>query len=251
MSTLFEIKKGYLEINKSHKDRVAQGVVCSNDENAQVLTSFNSLDEAKKYFEDNHFFTDISFRSGKFYEINEYWIEENTYDEEGEWCEGGDVWEISKFPISPAELKKLGLMEIDADDISHLDQNLYIHTDKFEDWLDENFNDELSFRNQLKSWHFEMYVHELSSQFDKAKGYNFNYNDNDTIRINQCFTLPASKTKSHKDEIFAYSVILYPTSWNDELNRWNYDKVFDLTPNEEYKKQLTNKSQKQKNDFVR
>jgi hypothetical protein len=44
----------------------------------------------------------LSGHDGKrYYLVTEYMVEENDYDDEGEWCGGGDDWAFSKMPDMP------------------------------------------------------------------------------------------------------------------------------------------------------
>ena len=66
------------------------------EDDPTVLESFDSLDEAKKAlasFESN--IRELSGSIGRYYEVTEYMIEENEYDEDGEWCGGGDIWDFT------------------------------------------------------------------------------------------------------------------------------------------------------------
>lgn len=70
------------------------------DEDPEILQSFDSLDEAKKAlatFETN--IQELSDHIGRrYYLVTEYMVEENNYDEEGDWVSGGDDWAFSKMP---------------------------------------------------------------------------------------------------------------------------------------------------------
>ncbi|MDD6667769.1 MAG: hypothetical protein PUE58_07450 [Lachnospiraceae bacterium] len=65
----------------------------------KILKSFDTLEKAKTELE--NYVASISKESGSagtYYLVTEYMIEENDYDEDGEWISGGDIWEFSKFP---------------------------------------------------------------------------------------------------------------------------------------------------------
>lgn len=55
----------------------------------------DALRELKKYQSE---IRTIYGNAGKGYSVTEYYVEENEYDEDGEWIGGGDVWEFSKMP---------------------------------------------------------------------------------------------------------------------------------------------------------
>ncbi len=69
-------------------------------DNPTVLEYFDSLDEAKKTlasFESN--IRELSDHIGRrYYLVTEYMVEENEYDEDGDWCGGGDDWDFSHMP---------------------------------------------------------------------------------------------------------------------------------------------------------
>lgn len=96
----FELFKNTVEINWREKDRIEEG--CTMDQgdcDPEIIKSFDNKDEAlealKKYKSD---IRELSGNLGKYYEITEYYIQENIYDEEGTFIEGGDIWEFSEMP---------------------------------------------------------------------------------------------------------------------------------------------------------
>lgn len=66
------------------------------DSDPEKLKSFDELKEAKTELE--KYKTEIQ-HSGNIYTVTEYMIEQNEYDDDGEWVNGGDVWEISTMQI--------------------------------------------------------------------------------------------------------------------------------------------------------
>ena len=42
--------------------------------------------------------TKFGSSGGVFFKVTEYYIEENEYDDDGEWISGGDIWKFSKMP---------------------------------------------------------------------------------------------------------------------------------------------------------
>lgn len=74
-------------------------------ENEELVKSFDTLDEAIKEF--GKYKTEISTRSGShgtMYEVTEYVVQENTYDDDGEFENYGDILEVSKMAIGLIEL---------------------------------------------------------------------------------------------------------------------------------------------------
>lgn len=92
----YELKMNSVEVKK---EDVREGCAV-DDMNAQptLIKSFESKEEAmeelKKY---NTEIDEFSTATGTLCNVTEYYVEENEYDEDGEWISGGDVWEISKM----------------------------------------------------------------------------------------------------------------------------------------------------------
>ena len=95
----FELRKNNIEISYKNRTEIAEG--CSlnqNDQDPEVIKSFEHKDDA--LLELQNYKTDIrelSGRAGKYYSVTEYYVEENTYDEDDEWESGGDIWEFSEM----------------------------------------------------------------------------------------------------------------------------------------------------------
>lgn len=71
----------------------------SYSEDPEILNSFDSLDEAEEALAD--FTSDIRELSdavGRYYLVTECMIEENEYDDDGEWYSGGDDLAFSHMP---------------------------------------------------------------------------------------------------------------------------------------------------------
>lgn len=93
----YELKRNSVEVKK---EDVREGCAAVDDMNAQptLIKSFESKEEALEALEEhNTEIYSISAIAGTVYNVTEYYVEENEYDEDGEWISGGDVWEISKM----------------------------------------------------------------------------------------------------------------------------------------------------------
>lgn len=92
----YELKMNSVEVKK---EDVREGCAV-DDMNAQptLIKSFESkeeaLEELKKYNTEKD---EFSTETGTLCNVTEYYVEENEYDEDGEWISGGDVWEVSKM----------------------------------------------------------------------------------------------------------------------------------------------------------
>lgn len=96
----FEIIQNYKEINWRNKHEIEEGCTTKQDnQQAKILKSFDNKNEALqelwKYRTD---IAEYSGSAGTYYAITEYYVEENIYNKDGEWVEGGDIWEYSKMP---------------------------------------------------------------------------------------------------------------------------------------------------------
>lgn len=99
----YELVKRSAEINWKERKTIAPGCTM-NDPEPEKIKEFESLEEAQKelknYKSDIH---KMSGNIGTLYEVTEYMIEENEYDEENEWISGGDVWDFSDMTIEVVE----------------------------------------------------------------------------------------------------------------------------------------------------
>ena len=106
MSTVnFEVRKNSIEISYKNRMEITEGcTVNQDDKESEIIKQFDKKDDA--LIELQNYKTEIkelSGGSGKYYLVTEYYVEENTYDEDGEWESGGDVWEFSKIQIEVTE----------------------------------------------------------------------------------------------------------------------------------------------------
>jgi len=94
--TKYEIKKNYAEF-KNEKDIMA-GCTIGNQNEPETFASYTTLEEAKEHLAILE--TDVcefSTPNGTMYGVIEFYIEQNEYDEYGEWMNGGDIWAFSKI----------------------------------------------------------------------------------------------------------------------------------------------------------
>lgn len=99
----FEIYRYDIEIPYRKRAEVKEGCcLLAQDCNPEKIASFDSkeeaLEEIKKYK------TDVALMSGgagHYYHIEEYAVEENEYDEDGDFVNGTDYWAFSKIEEIP------------------------------------------------------------------------------------------------------------------------------------------------------
>lgn len=96
----FELIRNTVEIPFIKKSTIKEGVTLANecDQYPEIIKSFSTMEEAneelKKY---KSTIQELSSGGGKYYLVEEFYVEENTYDDDGDWLDGGNVWAFSKF----------------------------------------------------------------------------------------------------------------------------------------------------------
>lgn len=95
----FEIVKNTIEVKKGE---IKEGCTIDIERTVQEpekLESFDTKEEALKALANYQSkVRELSGHLGIYYEVTEYYIEENDYDEDGEWVSGGDIHAFSKMP---------------------------------------------------------------------------------------------------------------------------------------------------------
>ena len=91
----YEIVMKRAEISWKNRKSVKEG--CTMDcQEPEVIKSFETLEEAKEEFKKYQTsIRELSNHGMTYFLIEEYMVEENEYDEDGEWMAGGDVWAIT------------------------------------------------------------------------------------------------------------------------------------------------------------
>ena len=97
----FELKRATAEV-KNLED-VKRGCTLKGiDVNDEVIESFENettaLEELKEYKSTARKIKGYGWNN-TYYDVTEYYIEENSYDEDGEWLEGGDISMFSNIEI--------------------------------------------------------------------------------------------------------------------------------------------------------
>lgn len=97
----FEIRKNQIEIEKKNAKNIQAG--CSMDQNETfptVVKSFDTKEEALEALKSYH--TEIRDLNS-YYLVTEFYVEENEYDEDGDWLDGGDIWAFTDPIIEVSE----------------------------------------------------------------------------------------------------------------------------------------------------
>lgn len=101
----YEIIRSSIEILYKNREAIKEGVtLTSYEQNPMVIEQFDvladALAELKKYKTN---IRELSGGAGKYFHIEEFYVEENVYYNDGLWIEGGDVYEFSKITIELVE----------------------------------------------------------------------------------------------------------------------------------------------------
>lgn len=102
----YELKKDSIEVRYKDRKEIKPGIVLTADNREpELIKTFDNkeeaLEELGKY---KSSITEYTY-NGTLYVVEEYYIEENTYDDddEDEWLSGGDIWSFSKMEIELVE----------------------------------------------------------------------------------------------------------------------------------------------------
>ena len=102
----YELKKCSAEFTWKERKEIKEGCTMYDVE-PEKLGEFETLEKAEE--ELAKYKTEIS-DSGGLFSVTEYMIQENEYDEDGEWIDGGDVWSFSKMEIGVVDKETLELI---------------------------------------------------------------------------------------------------------------------------------------------
>lgn len=102
----YELKKDSIEVRYKDRKEIKPGIVLTSDnQEPELIKTFDNkeeaLEELRKY---KSSITEHTY-NGILYVVEEYYVEENTYDDEDEdeWLSGGDVCDFSKMEIELVE----------------------------------------------------------------------------------------------------------------------------------------------------
>lgn len=101
----YELKKDSIEVAYKHRAAIRPGVTLDAYERTpELIKAFDNKEEALKEL-DKHktVIKELSNHVTAYYLVEEYYLEENTYDEDEEWIEGGDILGTSEMKIELIE----------------------------------------------------------------------------------------------------------------------------------------------------
>lgn len=96
----YEIYQNTREISYKNREEIKEGCTLDQrDLEPELIKSCENKDEAlDELGQKESEIVKLSGGTGTFYSVTEYFVQENDYDEEGDWIGGGDVWAFSKMP---------------------------------------------------------------------------------------------------------------------------------------------------------
>lgn len=102
----YELIENGCKVNYKDRYTIKRGVTADQDDQPgkRVVKSFDTKEEAMEAL--RRYKSDVNVHSS-YFDVVEYYIEENDYDEDGEWISGGDIWEFSPFQIEVTDREKL------------------------------------------------------------------------------------------------------------------------------------------------
>ena len=96
---VFEIYNASTELKFNEVKKLRAGVTQEQaDIYADKISVHETLEEAREMLK-AYSTTIQKFPSNRVISVNEYYIEENEYDEDGDWISGGDIWEFTQPEI--------------------------------------------------------------------------------------------------------------------------------------------------------
>lgn len=100
-TTKFEIQKNSIEVPYSKRKQIEQGcTVLAIDTNPVTIACYDTLEDARRAF--GKYETEITYYSGSarsYYLVEETYIIECIYDEDGDFVETADVYDVTELPI--------------------------------------------------------------------------------------------------------------------------------------------------------
>lgn len=92
----YELRKNIREIRFKDRNEIKTGCTLQQDnQEPEIIKSFDKKEDALK--EQASYQSEI-YPFGSYFSVTEYYVEENEYDEDGEWVAGGDVWDFAPLP---------------------------------------------------------------------------------------------------------------------------------------------------------
>lgn len=101
----YELKRNEREVKYKDRKEIEPGCTLAQaDQEPEVIKEFTDKEEALEALKDYQSEV-VKYEGvcGSIYKVTEYYVEENEYDEDGEFVEGGDVWDYSTMDFDPTD----------------------------------------------------------------------------------------------------------------------------------------------------
>lgn len=100
----FELKESNVEIGYKNRREIVEGCSLDIDQNPRIIKAFDNKEDAIKELQNYKTnITELSGVIGTYYDITEFYVEENIYDEDGEFISNEGIHEFSKIEIEVIE----------------------------------------------------------------------------------------------------------------------------------------------------
>lgn len=95
----FDAYERNVEIRYKNRNELREGCTCDCEE-PQKVAEFEALEDAQEWLsKQSTEICEFSSAIGIMFDVKEYVIKENEYDEDNEVVDYGDIWDISKMEI--------------------------------------------------------------------------------------------------------------------------------------------------------
>lgn len=121
----FELKESNIEIGYKNRREIVEG--CSLDvyQNPRIIKTFDNKEDAIKELQNYKTnITKLSGVTGAYYNVTEFYVEENIYDKNGEFISNEGIHEFSKIEIEVTEKPSYNTVGI-YDNFHDAEEKLY------------------------------------------------------------------------------------------------------------------------------
>ena len=102
----FQLRKASIEISRRDKHTLSALYGAGNDFEPEVLAEFPTAEEANAALASGGYRSSIQdFQANGLYRtlFTEYYVEENDFDDDGDWVDGGIIWDYTPFPAEDSD----------------------------------------------------------------------------------------------------------------------------------------------------
>lgn len=115
--THYEIMENSKEFSYKDRNKIKEGcTIYDGISSPFTIKTFDNIDDALNEIKNyKSGVRELKGAAGTYYDVTEYYIEENTYDADNEWIKGGDIHGISKMPRPDMTLEISDLIDYGYD----------------------------------------------------------------------------------------------------------------------------------------